>query len=82
MDIVRVDVEGGFTRSRRTARRRGEGSHPIKVHQEGKKDIVGGGTVLEDPQQIGLEGDGGHVPGMESQRGIGRRRDKHRLRSR
>lgn len=65
VNIIRVD-------NKSPARRIGaQFTHAIEVHQEGEKDLVGGGTVLEYPQKIRLEGDGGDVSGMKGEGGGG-----------
>ena len=46
--------------------------HAVKVHEQRKKDMVRGGAVLEDAQEVRLEGDGGDVARVEGERGCGR----------
>lgn len=41
--------------------------HPVKVDKQRQKDIVRGGAVLEDSEEICLQGNGGDVSGMESE---------------
>ena len=66
MDVVRVYDEsaGGSVGSKL--------GHAIKVDEETEEDLVCGGTVLEDAQEISLEGYGGDIAGMECKGGRGR----------
>jgi len=61
MDVVRVDDEcsiGGIGI---------EFTHTVEIDQEGKEDLVGSGTILEDAEKVGFEGDGGDVSGVEGE---------------
>ena len=69
VDIIRVDMEDSPPRiaTATTARSQGESGHPIKIHQEREEYKIGGRTIFEDPQEVGLEGDGRDVPRMKGQ---------------
>ena len=66
MDIVRIYDECA---SRGVC---GELGHAVKVDQEAEKDLVCGGAVFEDAEEIGLERNGGDVACMEGERCGGR----------
>lgn len=61
MDIVGVNDKGSLCCIGT------ELAHSIKVDQEGQKDFVGSGTILEYPQKVGFEGDGRDIPRMKSE---------------
>jgi hypothetical protein len=39
--------------------------HAIEINEKGDKDLVCGWTILEDTEEVGLEGDCGCGAGME-----------------
>jgi hypothetical protein len=47
-----------------------QSSNPIQKYQHVQEDFVGEGDVLQDPGQVGLDGDAGHCPRVEEGDGI------------
>ena len=39
--------------------------HAIEINEERDKNLVGGWTIFEDTEEVGLEGDGGCRTGMK-----------------
>jgi len=39
--------------------------HAIEIDEEGDKDLIGGWTILENTEKVGLEGDCGCGAGMK-----------------
>ena len=59
MDVTAVNDEFDAGRLFR------EFGHAIEINEEGDEDLVGSWTVLEDTEEIGLEGDCGCRASME-----------------
>lgn len=65
MDVVRINHE------RPPDRILTQLGHPVKVDEQAQEDMVRRRAVLEDAQEIGLEGDGGDVPRVEGEGSCG-----------
>lgn len=63
MHIIAIDHE------RPSLRLQAQLRHSVKVDEEREEDVIRRWTVFEDPEEVGFEGDGGHVPCVEGKGG-------------